>query len=354
MKISNTQLAVAITACISLCAAYPKLIISGGTNVAEKFEDGLYRGWPGFLLPLLNVNIMDQAVHESSVRSTYNTRPWDRIYNLVRPDDYVVLEFGIEDEGDPQYRTKNGSLNLKASLPGTGDETVTVTYVVTDTKTLPNGTVVDVPGSARNQTEVVHTFGWYLKNMVIDMREANARVIISSRIPKNWNMAANGTTDTLDTNYKFRDYAQQVAEELKVDFVDHTYYTLRLLKELGPAESNKLYGHKSIGSPNRIGLDYLNMEGGRGMAESFYSPRICATPLFALPSYYDSPPNVSKLLSPNNLFSFKFHSRMEAALITPPATANTFIQGLRCSGSNLLSYLSDEGKAVKNVACSTR
>jgi hypothetical protein len=44
--------------------------------------------------------------------------------------------------------------------------------------------------------------------------------VISLLIPKNWNTIAgecNFTTDTFPTDYKFRDYAQQVTEQLKVD-----------------------------------------------------------------------------------------------------------------------------------------
>lgn len=194
---------------------------------------------------------------------------------LLKKDDFVVLEYGLDDEGDPQNKPKNGSLNLRASLPGTGDETVTVRYEVIDTVQLPNGTTQVVKGSARNVTEVVHTFGWYLKNMIVDVRDQEAHVIISSRIPNNWETvkaAGNKTIDTLATEYKLRDYAQKVAEEIKAEFVDHTYYTLRYLQELGPVESKKLYGYRPEPGQEIEKKLYTNVKGAKGMADSSMLP----------------------------------------------------------------------------------
>lgn len=236
--------------------------------MADNFNDQ-FRGWSGAVAPFLNVSIMNQATPQSSVRNTYNSPAWVRTLALVNKNDFLVLEYGLDDEGDPQEKPKNGSLNLRPSLPGTGDETVTLKYGVVDTQKFPNGTLVDIKGTSRNVTEVVHTFGWYLKNMVIDVREKEAHVIISSRIPKNWNTipgVGNTTTDTLPTDYKYRDYAQKVADELKVDFIDHTYYTLRYLQELGPVESRKLYGYRSVKSKTQVATDlFTSKAGGKGM-----------------------------------------------------------------------------------------
>ncbi|KAE9966904.1 hypothetical protein BLS_001238 [Venturia inaequalis] len=302
MKLTNTQLAVAIASFIPLCSAYPKLIIAGGTNVAPKISSQFseLRGWTGYIDPLLNVSVISsQTIPNASVRTTFQTGSWERTMRLLKKDDFVVLEYGLDDEGDPQNKPKNGSLNLRASLPGTGDETVTVRYEVIDTVQLPNGTTQVVKGSARNVTEVVHTFGWYLKNMIVDVRDQEAHVIISSRIPNNWETvkaAGNKTIDTLATEYKLRDYAQKVAEEIKAEFVDHTYYTLRYLQELGPVESKKLYGYRPEPGQEIEKKLYTNVKGAK-------------------------------------------------------ATAQTFIQALICSGSDLVSYLSNDGLAVDKVIC---
>lgn len=312
MKLLKAQLVVAIVSCIPLCSAYPKLIVAGGTNVADKAYDGLFRGWSGYVQPLLNVSVTNRATALSSVRSTYNTPAWERTLALVQKKDFVVLEFGLDDEGDPQYKPKNGTYNLKPSLPGTGDETVTLKYEVVDTVRYPNGTEKPVKGSAKNVTEVVHTFGWYLKNMIIDVRENEAHVIISSRIPKNWSTTGNKTTDMLPTDYVFRDHARKVAEEMKADFVDHTYYTLRYLKELGPVDSKKLYG-LGAGKPGpKVPADlYTSKEGGKGMADfsiltnfallhDLHSPTTTTNPVL--------PPNLSIWKPPLlPLITFTYH-----------------------------------------------
>lgn len=236
--------------------------------MADRSANGAFRGWSALVAPFLNLSLINTAVSPSSVRTTFNSSQWERTLSFVKKGDFLVLEFGIEDEGDPAFKPKNGSYNLRPSLSGTGDETITLNYTTVDTVKFPNGTTKVVAGSAKNVTEVVHTFGWYLKNMIVDARDKEAHVIISSRIPKNWKpvaMTGNKTIDTLPTDYKFRDYAQQVAKELFVDFVDHTQYTLRYLREKGPVASNKLYGYREPRNNQEIRTDvYLSRDGGKG------------------------------------------------------------------------------------------
>jgi rhamnogalacturonan acetylesterase len=271
MKLSNVTVAAA-AACPPICvSAYPKLLIAGSTTVAPTFQDA-FVGWGAYIAPLLNVSVMNQAVAQSSLRNTYNSPAWARTLGLVSAGDFVVLEYGLDDEGDPRApASKNGSVNLRPSLPGTGDETVTLKYDILQSRVLPNGTIVGIKGTNTTKTEVVHTFGWYLKNMIVDIRDKSGHPIISSLIPKNWNTTTTGvgnaTTDILPTDYKFRDYAQQVAEELKVDFVDHTYYTLRYLQDLGPVASKKLYGFSKSGrnGKNLVTDAFTSKAGGKGM-----------------------------------------------------------------------------------------
>jgi rhamnogalacturonan acetylesterase len=270
MKLSNATMAAA-AACPPICvSAYPKLLITGSTTVAPTFMDA-FVGWGAHIAPFLNVSVMNQAVAQSSLRNTYNSPAWARTLSLVSAGDFVVLEYGFDDEGDPRAPApKNGTVNLRPSLPGTGDETVTLKYDVVQSLTLPNGTLATIKGKNTTKTEVVHTFGWYLKNMIIDIRDKSGHPVISSLIPKNWNTTTgegNVATDTLPTDYKFRDYAQQVADELKVDFVDHTYYTLRYLQDLGPVESRKLYGYSKSGrnGKNLVTDAFTSKAGGKGM-----------------------------------------------------------------------------------------
>jgi rhamnogalacturonan acetylesterase len=270
MKLANATIAAA-AACPPICvSAYPKLLVTGSTNVAASFLSN-FVGWGAHIPPFLNVSVMNQAIAQSSLRQTYNSPTWARTLSLVSPGDFVVLEYGLDDEGDPlALPPKNGTLNLRPALPGTGDETVTLKYDLV--QAVKNGTA-GVKAANTTRTEVVHTFGWYLKNMVIDIRDKSGVPIVSSLIPRNWATtitATNVTENTLKTDYKFRDYAQQVAEELKVDFVDHTYYTLRYLQELGPVESKKLFGYSKSGrNPANIQSDaYTNKAGGKG---TFYN-----------------------------------------------------------------------------------
>jgi rhamnogalacturonan acetylesterase len=293
MKLSNGTLVASAALCLLVRTinAYPKLLIAGSTTVAST-GDNIATGWAPYIAPYLNISVLNLAVPRSSVRQTYGSPQWLRAVNLVSPGDYVIIEYGQEDEGDPLAKD-NATRTLRPTLPGTGEEIVTVTLEQrTADKTL-------------NSTETVHTFGWYLKNMIIDVRAKNGNPILSSLIPKNWASAPadlaplpgtavfNGTKSTLQTAYPFRDYAEAVAQELKTEFVDHTTYTLKALQDLGPADAVKLYVKGT--NSTKAGL-YTNSKGGR-------------------------------------------------------AFAKTFVQALRCSESDLADYLNEDGLAVELVVC---
>jgi rhamnogalacturonan acetylesterase len=313
MKLGNATMAAA-AACPPICvSAYPKLLLTGSTPVASSFMD-IFTGWGAHIPPYLNLSVMNQATPLSSVRQLYNSPAWSRTLSLAAPGDFVVLEFGIDDDGDPLAAVpKNGTRNLRPALPGTGDETVNLTY---DILTLTKNGNATVKTTNTTRTEVIHTFGWYLKNLIIDIRDKSAVPIISSHTPRNWyNVSTTSSTSTtltpgtngsnttkpvLPTEYKFRDYAQQVSEELKVDFIDHTYYTLRYLSDLGPTESSKLFGVVKMSARNATTVVRSNVFTNKAGAKAF---------------------------------------------------AETFVQAVRCARSELGEYLSEDGAGVEEIVC---
>lgn len=95
--------------------------------------------------------------------------------------DYVLIEMGHNDDVDPTTDTKD-----RGTLAGIGENTVTVT-------------------TSTGATEVVHSFGWYLRKMIVDVKAKGGKPILSGMVNRNY-----WTGETLQSKWLFADYAQQV------------------------------------------------------------------------------------------------------------------------------------------------
>jgi rhamnogalacturonan acetylesterase len=78
------------------------------------------------------------------MRSFTNSGKWSKLLSQLAPGDIILIEIGHNDDRDP-----TNPLNWKPdhnTLPRTDNKTVTV--------------------NAKGESEVVHTFGCYLTNMI--------------------------------------------------------------------------------------------------------------------------------------------------------------------------------------------
>ena len=88
---------------------------------------------------------------------------------------------GHNDDGDPVTE-----INDRATLVGIGNNSATVT-------------------TSTGGTEVVYSFGWYLRKMIVDVRAKGGIPILSGMVNRNyWN------GDILQDNWPFASYTQQV------------------------------------------------------------------------------------------------------------------------------------------------
>jgi rhamnogalacturonan acetylesterase len=119
----------------------------------------------------------------------------------------------------------------RSTLKGTGSETVI-------------GPLKD------GGNETVHSFGWYLRTMISDVKKRDAIPLVSGMVPQNsweggkfrheWPMAKS---------------AETVAHEEKVEYVDHTKYTADRLESLGEGKVKQFFPNDST---------HTNSEGARG------------------------------------------------------------------------------------------
>ena len=160
--------------------------------------------------------------HAGKSSRTYYDGDWPNVLPQIKPGDYVLLVFGIND----------GS-----TLPGLGDETV------------------DRNGQA------LHTYGWYMSKMATDAQEKGAHVILLTVTTRNiWNNPKVKYRDATPTealpddynpnqdkiergtaNGKFTQWTKDVGQKLHLPVFDLTNFCADKYEALGREAVNKFY-----------------------------------------------------------------------------------------------------------------
>lgn len=158
------------------------------------------------------MDVNNLAKNGRSTRSFINEGLWSALLSATRAGDFVVIEMGHNDDVDPTTDVKD-----RGTLPGIGSETVTIL-------------------TQAGVNETVHTFGWYLNKMISDVKAKKATPIISGMVPRNY-----WTGDTVQSGWAFADYAKQVANARKVEYINHTAYSVALFQSFGPTKAKTYY-----------------------------------------------------------------------------------------------------------------
>ena len=145
-------------------AETPTLYIIGDSTVEsrEGADADAQQGWGGKIDRYFKgskVEIQNRAIGGRSSRSFRREGRWQKVLDLIKPGDFVMIQFGHNDGGG--LSKDNG----RTSLKGMGDETQDVTA--------EDGT-----------TETVHTYGWYMKQYIREAKEKGATVIVCSPVPR--------------------------------------------------------------------------------------------------------------------------------------------------------------------------
>lgn len=192
----------------------PSLILVGDSTVRNGRGDGQEKGgqwgWGDYLAPYFDtdkINVVNRAVGGTGVQ-TYMATHWDDTLGLMKPGDIVMIQFGHNDNPP------------RGPLPGIGEETAER----------------ENPRTKEKETE--HTWGWYLRKYLADIRAKGATPVICSLIPrKTWGKDGK-IARSKDT---FAGWAQQVAANEKVDFVDLNELIAEHYDAIGHDEVMKLF-----------------------------------------------------------------------------------------------------------------
>ncbi len=208
----------------------PVVFITGDSTVknTDRDDDGMW-GWGSQAYTVFDeskITCVNVAMAGRSTRTYLNEGRWEKVYNSIKPGDYVLIQFGHNDIGHIDKQKKRGVI-------ATAKDTMHV-YRMDDTK----------------RYELVYSFGWYLKKFIQDVREKGGTPILVSLTPRNrW---ADGKIERRNDTYG--KWYREVAEETGVEFVDMHNITADFLdKKCGSKEKAMPYYNRDHTHTSKLG-----------------------------------------------------------------------------------------------------
>jgi lysophospholipase L1-like esterase len=194
----------------------PVVFITGDSTVKnkDKDEDDMW-GWGSVANTVFDetkIDIVNAAMAGRSCRTYLNEGRWEKVYNSLKPGDFVLIQFGHNDISPidkPKYR---GAI-------ATADDSCHVYRMQAAKEDLTKQNVIDQKLKSNTLVgsyEVVFSFGWYLKKFIQDVREKGATPILVSLTPRNeW---PEGKLERRNDSYGV--WYRQVVKDTGVEFVD--------------------------------------------------------------------------------------------------------------------------------------
>lgn len=161
------------------------------------------------------INVVNRAVGGLSSRTYLTGGHWDRVLAMLKPGDFVMMQFGHNDSGP-----LDDSARARGTIKGTGDETREVDNPIT------------------KQHETVHTYGWYLKKFIEDTRAKGATPIMCTLIPRKIWKDGKIVRNAAD----YAGWARDVAAEEHVPVIDLNEMIAARYDDLGPEKVDPLFG----------------------------------------------------------------------------------------------------------------
>ncbi len=193
----------------------PTLYIIGDSTVRNTNRPQC--GWADKIADFFDttkLKVSNQAMAGRSTRTFIKEKRWDRVMSTLKKGDYVIMQFG-HNEGSKPDTNRAG---YRGVLKGIGEETVELTW----------------PDSAK---EVVHTYGWYLRKFVNDVKSKGAIPVIASMIPRN--QFVEGKVKRAGGDYG--KWAKEVATSEGALFIDLNRITADKYDVLGPDKVKELF-----------------------------------------------------------------------------------------------------------------
>ena len=176
----------------------PTLFLVGDSTVRNGHGDGAHGqwGWGDMIADFFDtskINVVNRAIGGRSSRTYITEGHWADTLALMKPGDIVLFQFGHNDSGP-----LDDTARARGTIPGVGDESR------------------EIENPILKRHETVHTYGWYMRQYVVDTIAKGATPIICSPIPRKiWK---DGKVVRNSDNYG--GWARQIALQQHVSFID--------------------------------------------------------------------------------------------------------------------------------------
>ncbi len=197
-----------------------------GDSTADYHLDPLHegiaasQGWGIFLGNFIDprlANVVNAAQSGRSSRTYIKGGSWEQTLAMLKSKDIVLIQLGQND-----IFPINDATRARGTLPGVGPETQQILNGVT------------------HKPEIVHTYGWYLRQIVQQARAKGAQPILLSLTSRNvWK---DGHVEVGVGEY--RAWIQEVAQQEQVDFLDVSAIMAVQYQKLGQDKVVGLYHAK--------------------------------------------------------------------------------------------------------------
>lgn len=190
----------------------PTLFVIGDSTVknGKGLGDGGLWGWADYLKPYFDtdkINIENHAMGGTSSRTFQTQGLWDKVLAKVKSGDYVMMQFGHNDSSP-----LNDSSRARGTIKGVSEDSTVIMNLLT------------------KKEETVHTYGWYMRKFIADVKAKGATAIICSPIPRNdWK---NGKIIRNGGN-NYGGWCLEVARQTSIAFIDLNTLTADKYDALG-------------------------------------------------------------------------------------------------------------------------
>ena len=165
------------------------------TGVHGNGENGQW-GWGAPIADFfdrMRLNVENRAWGGTSSRTFRTQGYWQKVLPKLKAGDYVVMQFGHNDSSPI-----NDDRRARGTIKGNGDETQEIDNMLT------------------GEREIVHSYGWYLRQFIKEIKAKGATPIVCSLIPRNrW---TDGKVDRSVNSYAL--WAEQAATAAGAFFID--------------------------------------------------------------------------------------------------------------------------------------
>lgn len=179
-------------------AKKPTVFIIGDSTVKNGRGDGSGGLW-GWGDPITQyfdttrISLENHALGGTSSRTFRDKGLWDAVMEKIQPGDYVLMQFGHNDAG-----AVNDTIRARGTIKGIGDESEEIDNLIT------------------GKHEIVHTYGWYMRQYIKEAKSKGATPVIMSPIPRNdWD---EGSVPRNSNSYG--EWAKEVASLEEVGFIN--------------------------------------------------------------------------------------------------------------------------------------